>query len=718
VVVQPGGYAVLGRGGDFAQNGGVNLDYNYFSGSASTIWLDNTDWLALRDAGGVTVDSVRWTNAASFTRGVSRALRDPAADNSNVDGPNWGHSTTTFGDGDFGTPGAANGTISSTPPAVPNSISFSGRLASEPPLPVGYEDQLFATLRNSDGVALPTTWTWESVTPATASIDARGVLRSLGPGTAIVRATAADGTSRTYSLPTTLGTSSTTAAYANHVEFGDPADADPSDDFILRRTEFTSSYNVTRGIPNWVSYNLEATHIGAEDRCDCFTFDEALPATFPRYNTADYTGAGAFHGYGIDRGHLVRSFDRTAGDLDNAATFLFTNIVPQAADNNQGPWAVMETYLTDLARFQNREVYVIAGVSGSLGTIKDEGRITIPSHLWKVAVIMPRDRGLADVVRYTDLEVVAVIMPNIPGIRNVDWNTYRTTVDAVEALSGYDLLALLPDHIEIAVESGTHPPVAVIGGATSGAEGSALALDATGSSDLDGHALTFAWSFGDGNSATGSSVTHTWTRDGAYTVQLVATDILGLADTTTVMVSILNVAPVLAPLAGAALLPGETYVASGAFTDPGEDSWTATVDYGDGAGAQPLALNGKSFSLSHVYNAAGSYTVTVTVSDGSASASTSAAVTVSTPASALASLLAAVNQLGADGQLSAGNTSALRATLNAATQQVQAGNRVAAAGQLRAFINQVEAFVRSGRLTAAQGQALIDGAQRIIDALN
>jgi hypothetical protein len=46
-----------------------------------------------------------------------------------------------------------------------------------------------------------------------------------------------------------------------------------------------------------------------------------------------------------------------------------------------------------------------------------------------------------------------VIMPNDPGIRNVPWETYKTTVDAVEALSGYDLLSLLPDPIEIAVEA-------------------------------------------------------------------------------------------------------------------------------------------------------------------------------------------------------------------------------------------------------------------------
>ena len=107
----------------------------------------------------------------------------------------------------------------------------------------------------------------------------------------------------------------------------------------MRHEQFTASYNPNRGSPNWVSYDLDAAHFGAEDRCDCFTMDPDLPASFPHLTTADYTDAGAFHGYGIDRGHMTRSFDRTTGSLDNARTYLLSNVVPQASDMNQGPWA-------------------------------------------------------------------------------------------------------------------------------------------------------------------------------------------------------------------------------------------------------------------------------------------------------------------------------------------------------------------------------------------
>ncbi|HEX9611223.1 MAG TPA: DNA/RNA non-specific endonuclease, partial [Gemmatimonadales bacterium] len=349
--------------------------------------------------------------------------------------------------------GACNEGDEGPPPPPVLTMSLSGRTTGDPALPVGFQDQLFATLVDPTRTVVPTTFTWTSETPAMARIDQDGVMTALSAGTAILRAMADEGSTATVALPTRVATASTTAQYANHTAFGAPTDADPSDDVIVRRAQYTASWNGNRGTPNWVSYNLEATHFGPEDRCDCFTFDPLLPPAFVPYTTADYTGAGAAAGYGIDRGHLARSFDRTAGSLDNATTFYFTNIIPQAADLNQGPWAALETHLGDLARLQNREVYIIAGVAGSKGTVKNEHKIAIPESVWKVALILPRDDGLADVGSYADVELIAVIMPNDPGIQNVNWETYRTTVDAVEALSGYDLLALLPGDVEILIES-------------------------------------------------------------------------------------------------------------------------------------------------------------------------------------------------------------------------------------------------------------------------
>ncbi|MGK2962224.1 MAG: DNA/RNA non-specific endonuclease [Gemmatimonadaceae bacterium] len=425
----------------------------------------------------------------------------------------------------LGSPDACN------PPPPPPTISFSGRAFSDPPLPVGFQDQLFASLTDASGNVLDTVYVWSSDTPGIATVDEDGVITALSAGSATFRATLKNSEiTETYTLPTIVATFSG-VEYPGNAEFGEPADADASDDFILRHPTFTLSYSSARGTPNWVSYNLDGAHIGSFDRCDCFTFDPALPGTYTRYTTADYTGAGAFHGYGIDRGHLARSFDRTTGNLDNAYTFYFSNIIPQAADNNQGPWAAMESYLGDLARFQNKEVYIVAGVAGNLGTVKNEGLITIPGHTWKVAVIMPKDQGLDDIDDLSDLEVIAVVMPNTAGIRNVPWQNYLVTVDSVETLSGYDILDLLPDPIEIAVESQTVPPVAAVDGPYAALEHEPIAMSGAASTDADGDDLTYAWDFGDGTTGTGVSVSHAYAIAGTYDVQLIVSDIRGLADT-------------------------------------------------------------------------------------------------------------------------------------------------------------------------------------------
>src|SRR5262249_30540908 len=90
-----------------------------------------------------------------------------------------------------------------------------------------------------------------------------------------------------------------------------------------------------------------------------------------------------------------------------------------------------------------------------------------------------------------------------------------------------------------------------------------------------------------------------------------------------------NSAPTVQMPGNATVNVGATYSASGSFTDTDSSSWTATVDYGDGSGTQPLTLSGTTVSLNHTYSAFGTYTVTVTVTDNQgASGQASAMVTV------------------------------------------------------------------------------------------
>ena len=178
-----------------------------------------------------------------------------------------------------------------------------------------------------------------------------------------------------------------------------------------------------------------------------------------------------------------------------------------------------------------------------------------------------------------------------------------------------------------------------------------------------------------------------------------------------------NVAPAIGAFSGATLLPGESYAASGAFTDPGADAWTATVDYGDGTGTAALGLAGMSFALAHTYVTAGSFTVTVQIADGTDTSVRTATVTVLTPAQGAQSAIALVNQMVADGKLNAGNGNSLTAKLNAAIQQLHRGNTTPAINQLEALLNELDAMVRSNRLSAADADVLRVLVTRVIGSV-
>jgi DNA/RNA endonuclease G (NUC1) len=607
------------------------------------------------------------------------------------------------------------------PTNTENSVILSGRTPSDVPLPVGFQDQLFARLVDFQNQTIPSTFVWTSDTPTVASIEQNGVFTALSAGSAILRATAADGTTRSITLPTHVAEAGTTAQYGGNTEFGEPADADSSDDYLVRYPQYTASYNPNRGTPNWVAYDLDATHFGTEDRCDCFTMDPMLPANFPQLTTADYTDAGAFHGYGIDRGHMVRSFDRTTGSLDNAYTYLFDNIVPQTADLNQGPWARFENFLGDEARFNGREVYIITGVAGNKGTLKDQGRVVIPTSTWKVAVLLPRDQGLNSIRDYRDLEVMAVNMPNEPGVREVDWQTYLTTVDAIETLTGYDLLALLPDDVEGAVESNTQPPLAAVVGPAALNEGDTGTFSAASSIDPNGSIASVEWNFGDGASASGSSASHAFAQDGVYVVTVTVTDNDGLSDTASLSVTVSNVAPALGDFDDISLEAGGAYTVEGTFSDPGADSWIATVNWGDGSSPSQAMLSGQNFSLVHVYATAGVFTVTVTVADDDTSTSTDHTVTVTQPPAPgpdLSQAHALIEQLVVNRKISRDFGNLMKSQVSAAQSYISQGKNGQAISVLKVVLLEVDLLVQFRQITAADAAPLRNLITQVIAQLS
>ena len=126
-----------------------------------------------------------------------------------------------------------------------------------------------------------------------------------------------------------------------------------------------------------------------------------------------------------------------------------TNILPQVPENNRGVWRELEEYSRDLVYQFDQELFIIAGGYG-VQTRLAEGRVTVPSRLWKVIVVLDPGQSLADVDWGTP--VIVVDMPN-GDVMGTDWRAYRTTVDRLALATGYDLLSLVPVEIQAVLEA-------------------------------------------------------------------------------------------------------------------------------------------------------------------------------------------------------------------------------------------------------------------------
>jgi endonuclease G len=241
----------------------------------------------------------------------------------------------------------------------------------------------------------------------------------------------------------------------DHMLFGNLSNAslltDSINNYLMRKAFYSLSYNRTRGTANWVSWHLFAADLGSTPRQDDFRTDNTLP--FGWYQVP----ATAYSGSGFDRGHNCPSADRTSSVEANSSTFLMSNMIPQAPTLNQQPWARMEDSLRRLVNL-GFEIYIIMGSYGNGGTGNNGfattingGNVTVPSNVWKVALVI--QNGNNDTSRVdANTRVIAVNIPN-NNISTGNWKTYRTSVDAIEAATGYDLLSILPTSLQAILET-------------------------------------------------------------------------------------------------------------------------------------------------------------------------------------------------------------------------------------------------------------------------
>ena len=225
------------------------------------------------------------------------------------------------------------------------------------------------------------------------------------------------------------------------------------DNYLMLKPYFALAYNNSAGEPRWVSWRLCAADLGSAPRKRTFDSDQTLPAGFNPIVTRDYTDSG------LDRGHMCDHSDRAATIDSSYATFIMTNIVPQAPNNNRKCWSQLENYCRELARAGDR-LYISSGPAGHGGVGSKGpadsiagGRVVVPAETWKV-IVVTRDAGSDDIanVDATD-RVIAVDVPNDNDRVGEEWAGFRCSPASIEAKTGLHFFTALPRDVRMALDT-------------------------------------------------------------------------------------------------------------------------------------------------------------------------------------------------------------------------------------------------------------------------
>jgi PKD repeat protein len=457
--------------------------------------------------------------------------------------------------------------------------------------------------------------------------------------TSTVDAVLARGGGATNQSPTARITGALTATEGSTVTLSAATSSDPDGTIALYEWDLgangsyevssadATTFDVTLPDNGIVTVRLRVTDDGAVAATTTFavTFTNVAPVVSLADDLAidglRITRAGSFSDPGTADTHLATvdwgagdgpqplALSRGAFDLDHAYTQAGTyNVVVEVCDDDDGgtvegcgtatfevgvtqPNRAPTATVASVATRQNRPVAIVL-----VGADPDGDHLTF-------AIVDPPVNGT--------LSGVAPNLVYTPTDGYVGDDRLTFTVSDSESTS-------VPAEISIRVTDANVAPTATITGPDSTTEGSTVTLSASTSSDPDGTIVAYEWDVDDDGTidATDATIPISRDDDGSVTVRLNVTDDEGLVGTTTVTVTFTNVAPTVTLADDLVVGADRRLTRTGSLTDPGvADTHTATVDWGEGASAEELVLNGAGFELDHTFGGPGTYTVVVEVCD-------------------------------------------------------------------------------------------------------
>jgi chitodextrinase len=262
-----------------------------------------------------------------------------------------------------------------------------------------------------------------------------------------------------------------------------------------------------------------------------------------------FVGAWLHDGPGPDAGRAYIFLGGPAAD--NVPDFVFNGeadgdrfgypAVPAGDfDGDGGPDLVIGAYFNDFTAVDGGRAYVVSVSSPS----NAPPVLTVPSSVFAAegapiafAVQATDPDGDAVTIGAQNRPVGSVFIDLGTGSAQFSWTpgfsqagTYTVTFTARDA-RGADAL---PRQATLVIDNVNRAPAAAPGGPYAGIVNVPVSFAGTGSSDPDGDALTYQWTFGDGSTGVGPNPSHAYGAGASYTVTLQVSDgILGNAASTT-----------------------------------------------------------------------------------------------------------------------------------------------------------------------------------------
>jgi len=203
----------------------------------------------------------------------------------------------------------------------------------------------------------------------------------------------------------------------------------------LQYESISLAYNEYHEQSIWVCYLLTKRHLN-HPVCKRNNRFKSDPNVYSKSaSTKDYYKSG------YDRGHLAPAADMLWSENAMQESFYMSNMSPQKPEFNRGIWKKLEGKVRKLAQSEDSLIIITGPIfEDNLGTIGDNN-VSGPGYFYKAIIDISAPQ----------IGSVAFIIPN----RNtkLPLRKFAVSIDSLELISHLDLMAPLPDALEMQLES-------------------------------------------------------------------------------------------------------------------------------------------------------------------------------------------------------------------------------------------------------------------------